>query len=124
MFKSKDSPVAEILIRRTRKGCPLVVSRIELELSSIYGPHWLDSSRDSANVVIRDQLEEQYKGSFNEAGESTFRGQCQWLFRTSGRPRVLRKILDCKKPTHRATLETIGLFRRTPLTNCREKRCG
>ncbi|MBC3373013.1 hypothetical protein HU762_03575 [Pseudomonas sp. SWRI92] len=97
VFKSKDSPAAEILIRRTRKGCPLVVSRIELELSSIYGPHWLDSSRDSANVVIRDQLEEQYKGSFNEAGESTFRGQCQWLFRTSGRPRVLRKILDCKK---------------------------
>ncbi|WP_346657167.1 hypothetical protein [Pseudomonas sp. SWRI154] len=97
VFKSNHSPVAEIPIRRTRKGCPLVVSRIELELSSIYGPHWLDSSRDSANVVIRDQLEEQYKGPFNEAGESTFYGQCQWLFRTSGAQRRIVKLLDCKK---------------------------
>ncbi|WP_434674596.1 hypothetical protein [Pseudomonas sp. R1-15] len=97
VFKSKDKPVAEILIRRTRSGCPLVVSRIELEISSIYGPHWLDSSRDTANVVIRNELEEQYKGTFSEAGESVFHGQCQWLFRTSGKPRVLRKILDCKK---------------------------
>jgi hypothetical protein len=97
VFRSGYKPVAEIPIRRTRSGCPLVVSRIELEISSIYGPHWLDSSRDTANVVIRDELEEQYKGTFSEAGESVFHGQCQWLFRTSGKPRVLRKILDCKK---------------------------
>ncbi|MDB5997784.1 MAG: lipoprotein, partial [Pseudomonas sp.] len=23
-------------------------------------------------------------------------GECQWLFRTSGKPRILRKILNCK----------------------------
>lgn len=97
VFKSKDKPIAEILIRRTRSGCPLVVSRIELEISSVYGPHWLDSSRDTANVVIRDELEEQYRGTFSKAGESTFHGQCQWLFRTSGAKRRIVKILDCKK---------------------------
>ncbi len=87
---------SEIIIRRTRMGCPLVINRIELEINSAYGKDWSDISQDTANVVIRDELETQYKGTFSEAGESTFYGQCQWLFRTSGKPRILRKILDCK----------------------------
>ena len=78
-------------------GCPLVISRIELEINSAYGKDWGDISQDSANVVIRDELEAQYKGTFSEADESVFYGQRQWLFRTSGKPRILRKILDCKK---------------------------
>jgi len=99
-------PNAEIPLYRAVSGCPLVVSRIKLVLSSIYGPHWLDSSRDTANVVIRSELEEQYKGTFNETGESVFHGQCQWLFRTSGKPRVLRKILDCKKTNPQGVVGT------------------
>jgi hypothetical protein len=96
-WRKAYKPDSEIIIRRTRNGCPLVINRIKLEIHSAYGKHWLDISTDSANVVIRDDLEEQYKGTFSEAGESTFYGQCQWLFRTSGTPRILRKILDCKK---------------------------
>ena len=86
-----------IPLYRKVSGCPLVINRIKLEINASYGNHWLDISEDSANVVIRYELEEQYKGSFSEVGENIFYGQCQWLFRTSGKPRILRKILDCKK---------------------------
>ncbi|MFL7963419.1 hypothetical protein ACEI36_14405 [Pseudomonas kielensis] len=96
-WRKAYKPDSEIVIRRTRMGCPLVINRIELEIHSAYGKDWSDISQDSANVVIRDDLEEHYKGVFSEAGENTFYGQCQWLFRTSGKPRILRKILDCKK---------------------------
>jgi hypothetical protein len=87
---------AEIALHRTVSGCPLVIRRIKLEINSSYGKARGDFGGDSAMVVIRDELEDQYKSAFNETGESTFYGQCQWLFRTSGKPRILRKILDCK----------------------------
>ena len=103
-WRKTYTPDSEIVIRRTRMGCPLVINRIELEINAAYGKDWSDISQDSANVVIRDALEEQYKGVFSEAGESTFYGQCQWLFRTSGKPRILRKILDCKKTNPRGEL--------------------
>ena len=96
-WRKTYKPDSEIILSRTRNGCPLVLNRIKLEIHSVYGKHWLDMSADSANIVIRDDLEDQYKGTFNELGESIFFGQCQWLFRTSGKPRILRKILDCKK---------------------------
>ncbi|VVN48225.1 hypothetical protein PS676_05966 [Pseudomonas fluorescens] len=41
-------------------------------------------------------MEDEYRSTFDETGKSAFHGQCQWLFRTSGKPRILRKILDCK----------------------------
>ncbi|MHC8349101.1 hypothetical protein ACYZT7_06895 [Pseudomonas sp. RT4P38] len=104
-WRKEYKPDSEITIRRTQKGCPLVVSRIKLDINSAYGETWRDASGDAASVVIRDELEDQYKGTFNEAGESTFYGQCQWLFRTSGKPRILRKILDCKSTDARGELE-------------------
>lgn len=96
-WRKEYTPDSRITIRTTRKGCPLVINRIKLKINSAYGQDWSDVSHDTANVVIRDELENTYKGTFNEAGESRFYGQCQWLFRTSGKPRILRKILDCKK---------------------------
>ena len=48
-------------------------------------------------VIIREELEEQYKGTFDVSGESAINGQCQWLFRTVGPKRYIRKLLDCKK---------------------------
>jgi hypothetical protein len=88
---------SEIAIHRTRKGCPLVVSRIKLEIKAAYGEARRDISSDRAGVIISDELEEQYKGAFNEFGESTFYGQCQWLFRTMGPKRRIVKLLDCKE---------------------------
>ena len=96
-WRDQYEPVSEIAIHRTVKGCPLVIRRISLEIKSAYGKARRDSSGDSAAVVFSEALEERYKGTFNDAGESTFYGECQWLFRTSGKPRILRKILDCKE---------------------------
>lgn len=110
-WRKEYKPDSEIEIHITRKGCPLVVRRIELEINSAYGKDRGDFGRESAMVVIRQELKEQSKGTFSEAGESVFYGQCQWLFRTSGKPRVLRKILDCK-----ATNEQGELKRGRPLS--------
>ncbi|MCY1440626.1 hypothetical protein D9M71_569100 [compost metagenome] len=95
-WRKEYKPDAEIAIRRTRNGCPLVVNRIELEIYATYGNARRDFGADNAGVSIRYDVAEQYKGTFNAAGESEFYGQCQWFFRTSGKPRVLRKLLDCK----------------------------
>ena len=89
-------PNSEIALYRTVSDCPLVIRQIKLEINSAYGKSRGDFSADNAGVAIRYRLDDKYINSFNEAGESNFYGQCQWRFRTSGKPRILRKILDCK----------------------------
>ncbi|WP_409339141.1 hypothetical protein [Pseudomonas baetica] len=89
-------PSNEIALRRTVSGCPLVISRIELKIYATYGKARGDYGVDIASVFIRNEVEDQYKSVFNKTGESTFSGECQQLFRTSGKPRILRKLLDCK----------------------------
>ncbi|WP_160107707.1 hypothetical protein [Pseudomonas izuensis] len=96
-WRTQYQPDAEITIRRTRNGCPLVIRRIELDINATYGKDRGDFGGDSANVAFRDELEEQYKGTFSNTGDSTFYGECQWLFRTAGTYRRIVKILDCKK---------------------------
>jgi len=95
-WRESYAPDSKIAIYRTVSGCPLVIRRINLEINSSYWTHRGDFGGDGAVVVIRDDLEERYKGTFSEAGESTFYGHCQWLFRTSGAQRRIVKILDCK----------------------------
>ena len=95
-WRENYQPNADILLRRTVSGCPLVISRIKLEINASYGKTRRDFSADIASVFIRDEVEDQYKSVFNEIGATTFYGECQWLFRTSGKPRILRKILNCK----------------------------
>jgi hypothetical protein len=95
-WRESYQPNAEIALRRTVSGCPLVISRIELEIYGTYGKARGDFGADIASVFIREEVEDQYKSVVNEAGESTFYGECQWLFRTSGKPRILRKLLNCK----------------------------
>jgi hypothetical protein len=95
-WRGNYQPNAEIALRRTVSGCPLVISRIELEIYGTYGKARGDFGADIASVFIREEVEDQYKSVVNEAGESTFYGECQQLFRTSGKPRILRKLLNCK----------------------------
>jgi hypothetical protein len=98
-WRTEYKPNAEITIRRTRKGCPLVIKRIALQIKSAYGKDWSDISGDEAMVFVRNdlsELDEPFRNTFNADGEHTFYGQCQWWFRTSGKPRILRKLLDCK----------------------------
>lgn len=98
-------PNSEIAMYRTVSGCPLVISRINLDIKASYWTHRGDIGGDSAVVIVRDDLEEEYRGTFNEAGESTFFGHCQWLFRTSGAQRRIVKILDCKTANARGETE-------------------
>jgi hypothetical protein len=96
-WRETYQPDSEILLYRTVSGCPLAVSRIKLEINSVYGKTRRDVGVDTAGIVIRDELEEQYKRTFNARGESIFYGQCQWLFRTMGPKRRIVKLLECKK---------------------------
>ena len=87
---------SEIAIYRVVSGCKLVIRRIKLDIHSKYGNSSWDFGEDFATVVIRSELEEKYKNTFNQAGESSFYGQCEWLFRTMGVKRRIVKLLDCK----------------------------
>jgi hypothetical protein len=90
-------PDSEILLYRTVSGCPLVINRVKLEINAAYGESRSNVSGDSAAIVIRTELDAPYRRTFDSEGESTFFGQCQWMFRTMGKPRIIRKLLDCKK---------------------------
>jgi hypothetical protein len=95
-WRENYQPNIEIALRRTVSGCPLVISRIELEIYATYGKARGDFGADSARVFIRNEVGDRYKSVFNEAGESTFYGECQQLFRTVGPKRRIVKLLDCK----------------------------
>ncbi|WP_313484195.1 hypothetical protein [Pseudomonas sp.] len=96
-YKERYKLDSEIPIYRTAEDCRLVIYRIELEIYGAYGKHRGDFGADSAMVIIREQLEDKYKGTFDGNGESAINGQCQWMFRTVGPKRYIRKLLDCKK---------------------------
>ncbi|MPR03526.1 hypothetical protein F0169_16480 [Pseudomonas sp. MAFF 212408] len=96
-WRTEYKPESEVPIYRTVKGCRLAIYRIDLEINATYGKTRGDFSGDTTAVIIREQLEEQYKGTFDAAGENVINGQCQWLFRTIGPERYISKGLVCKK---------------------------
>ncbi len=96
-WRTAYKPESEIPIYRTVKGCRLAIYKIDLEINAIYGADYGDFSGDTTAVIIREKLKTQYKGTFDTNSESAIQGQCQWLFRTVGPKRYIRKLLDCKK---------------------------
>ncbi|MPQ85870.1 hypothetical protein F0170_18830 [Pseudomonas sp. MAFF 730085] len=96
-YKERYKRDLEIPIYRTIEGCPLVIYRVEVEVYGTYGKARGDFGADTAMIIVRDQLEDKYKGFFDSAGESAIHGRCQWLFRTIGPERYISKLLDCKK---------------------------
>jgi hypothetical protein len=96
-WRTEYRPEHKIPVYRTVKGCRLAIYRVELDIYATYGEDYGDFSRDSAVIVVREQLEEHQKRTFDTAGESAINGQCQWLFRTIGPDRYITKLLDCKK---------------------------
>ncbi|MEC4240809.1 hypothetical protein VSQ83_18235 [Pseudomonas sp. DSV-1] len=96
-WRTAYKPESEIPIYRTVKGCRLAIYKIDLEINATYGKTRGDFSTETTAVIIREKLEEQYKGAFDTKGESTINGQCQWLFRTIGPDSYITKLLDCKK---------------------------
>ncbi|AZD22441.1 lipoprotein [Pseudomonas chlororaphis subsp. aurantiaca] len=96
-WRTEYEPEHEVPLYRTVKGCRLAIYKIDLEINATYGNDRGDFGGDTTAVVIREELEEQYKGTFDTTGESAINGQCQWLFRTQGGKRRLTKGLVCKK---------------------------
>ncbi|PSS57667.1 hypothetical protein [Pseudomonas sp. BBP2017] len=96
-WRTEYKPDSEIALYRTVSGCPMELGRVKLEINAIYGNDRGDFGSDNAGISIREKVEEQYKSTFNEVGESEFYGQCQWLFRTVGLNRRIVKLLDCKR---------------------------
>ncbi|MEW5544518.1 hypothetical protein [Pseudomonas soli] len=95
------NPVLNIEIRKTIKGCRMIVSHIKIRIMASYGSDFYHRSEDRANVGIYTELDEKYRRVMNTEDGDTFYGKCQWLFRTMGPDRVIRKILDCKKDKER-----------------------
>ncbi|UUT22805.1 hypothetical protein [Pseudomonas sp. T8] len=96
-WRTEYRPEHKVPVYRTVKGCRLAIYRVELDVYATYGGDYGDFGRDSAVVVVREQLEEHQKRTFDTTGESAINGQCQWLFRTQGGKRRLTKGLICKK---------------------------
>ncbi|WP_256580791.1 hypothetical protein [Pseudomonas sp. QTF5] len=76
-------------------GCPLVLSSLRLNLRGKWGPARLDGSNDFASLSFYDALADD-RPDFPASGIQAFQGQCQWLFRTMGHKRNIRKILHCR----------------------------
>ncbi|WDG78152.1 hypothetical protein PUP68_17250 [Pseudomonas chlororaphis] len=96
-WRTEYKPEHEVTIYRTVKGCRLAIYKIDLEINATYGKNRGDFSGDTTAIAIRKELGEQYKGTFDAAGESAINGQCQWSFRTIGPDRYITKLLECKK---------------------------
>ncbi len=96
-WRTEYKPASEVPIYRTVSGCRLAIYRIDLEINATYGKTRGEFSGDTTAVIVRSQLEGQYKKTFDAVGEITINGQCQWMFRTVGPKRYIRKLLDCKK---------------------------
>ena len=94
-WREDYKPDSVIEIRRTRKGCPLVVYNIKLDIFAAYGAERSDFGSDGAQVVIKERLEGADVESFNAVGESFFYGECGWMFKTSGGKRRIVKLLRC-----------------------------
>lgn len=90
-------PTSIIEIRKTIKGCRMIVSHIKIEILATYGSAFHHISEAKANVGIYTELDEKYRRVMNAEDGDTFYGECQWLFRTMGQDRNLRKLLRCKK---------------------------
>ena len=96
-WREDYKPDSEITIRRTRKGCPLVVYNIKLRVYAVYGKDRGDFGESAAQLVFKEKLDaEMDREYFDGSGISTFQGECGWIFRTVGKNRRLIKLLNCK----------------------------
>ncbi|MDU9405961.1 hypothetical protein RTH46_26145 [Pseudomonas sp. zfem004] len=103
-------PTSIIEIRKTIKGCRMIVSHIKIRIMAFYGSAFHHRSEDRANVGVYTELDEKYRRVMNAEDGDTFYGECQWRFRTMGPDRNLRKLLNCKKDNERGELSVGSPF--------------
>ncbi|MEJ5061382.1 MULTISPECIES: hypothetical protein [unclassified Pseudomonas] len=99
-FKSEYQSVArtaefQIPLTTRAGGCPLVLRSVRLNLDAKWGTRWSDIGGDFASLSFRDVLGADFP-ALPGSGAQEFEGQCQWLFRTVGPKRNIRKLLHCR----------------------------
>lgn len=95
-WQENYQPDYTVNIRKVVDGCTLIVHNIDLYINGVYGKDWHDFSRDHSRIAIRPELAHENQGVFNKQGVSDYYGRCRWSFRTTGKPRILRKLLECQ----------------------------
>ena len=93
----KGTQLIELKLPLTEKvkGCSRVLKSVVLNIEGQWGKRDLDMSLQKAALSIRDEPTETTR-PFPASGPLVFQGQCQWLFRTVGSRRFIRKILQCR----------------------------
>ena len=79
----------------TAKGCSMVLKHVVLKIKGQWGKRELEMDMDSAGLSIHDEPSETLR-PLPTSGPLVFQAQCQWLFRTVGSKRFIRKILQCR----------------------------
>ena len=76
-------------------GCSMVLRGLVLTIEGQWGKRELDMSLASASFSVSDEPSAQSAPTPTTEAQ-VFVGQCQWLFRTVGSKRFIRKILKCR----------------------------
>jgi len=100
-WRTEYNPVVVVDIRKVIKGCQMILDRIKITINATYGDSIRDQHGDRANIGVYVTLPERQLRTLKSDAEDVFFGECQWLFRTAGPNRVIRKILTCKKDSER-----------------------
>ena len=79
----------------TEHGCPTVLQELTMNIEGQWGKRERDMSLASAGFFI-SQEPSALSPATSTPQAQVFNGQCQWLFRTVGSKRVIRKILQCR----------------------------
>ncbi|MES2871937.1 MAG: hypothetical protein V4749_20485 [Pseudomonadota bacterium] len=96
-WREEYKPDSEIEIRRTRKGCSLVVYNVKLDIFAKYGSDRGDFGATTAQLVILEKLQDESdREYFDIVDKTVFFGECGWTFKTSGGRRRIIKLLNCK----------------------------
>ena len=101
-------PSIDVELKRMINDCPLIMRSVRIEVFSVYGKERGDFGTDKAFIFLRDEKNDGYKmwnKPFDATGVTLVEGQCQSLFRTMGKPRILRKLLSCKNINAQGVLE-------------------
>ncbi|MDC7816774.1 MULTISPECIES: hypothetical protein [Pseudomonas] len=88
----------------TEHGCSMVLKRLELGIKGQWGKRDLDMSLQSAALLIDDESIATTP-PLPTSQPLVFQRQCQWLFRTVGSKRVIRKILKCRAQDANGTVQ-------------------
>ena len=76
-------------------GCSMVLRGLKLMIEGQWGKRELDMSLASAGFSVSDEPSA-LPPATSTPQTQIFNGQCQWLFRTVGPKRFIRKILKCR----------------------------